>query len=154
MDMKEAIKLVVTIHTSLPKLQTAVSQDDMNFDQMMQQARSMELASKEVAYMKNSGIASQSGEQQPDVMDINQLVKYSAQKGMPLTLKHSKDSCRYCGELIPHKGVCRARGATCNKWENETTLQKCAKQKNINNIITTQPTSQHTAMATAIYGKL
>ena len=47
---------------------------------MMQQARSMELAAKEVAYMKNNGIAASQAEQQPDIMDINQLERYTAQK--------------------------------------------------------------------------
>ena len=35
MDLNEAIKLVVTLNTPLPKLQTAIIRDDMLFDNMM-----------------------------------------------------------------------------------------------------------------------
>jgi len=116
----------------------------MNFDQMMQHACSMELASKEVAYMKNSGIASQSREQQPNVLDINKLAKYAAQKGSRLMQEHSKYSCQYCVELTPHEELCRVRGATCNKCGKRNHFAKVCEIK-IAIIITTQPRTQHTA---------
>ena len=151
MDMKEAIKLVVTIHTPLSKLQSAVIRDDMNFEQMMQQARSMELAAKEVAYMKNNGIAASQAEQQPDIMDINQLERYAAQKGMRLTPRRSKDSCRYCGEMTPHKGMCKARGAICNKCGKRNHFAKVCEAKQINNITTYPQTTQQKVPTLKVY---
>ena len=56
MDLNDAIKLVVTLYTPLPKLQTFIIRDDMSFDNMMKAARAMELAEREVEYMKSNNL--------------------------------------------------------------------------------------------------
>ena len=55
-NVKEVIKLVITLHTPLLKLQTAIIRDDMTFDQMMKMAQSMELAQREVSYMQQTAM--------------------------------------------------------------------------------------------------
>ncbi|XP_057305380.1 uncharacterized protein LOC130642309 [Hydractinia symbiolongicarpus] len=123
MNMKEAITLVVTLHTPIPKLQTAVIRDDMTFDQMMKLAQSMELAHREVSYMK-----------------ANTMVPHNTQsaENIDLTNWHImliSKLCRYCGETTPQKGSCKARGATCNNCGKKNHFSRVCESKKVNLLI-------------------
>jgi hypothetical protein len=52
MDLKEAVKLAVTMHTKSPKLQAEIIAQDMSYDKMVQKARAIELTKREVTNMK------------------------------------------------------------------------------------------------------
>ena len=91
MDLKEAIKLVVTLYTPLPKLQTAIIRDDMSFDNMMKAARAMELAEHEVEYMKSNNLEHTKAPTD-DTLDLNQLSKHAERQGMRLIPKPKSSS--------------------------------------------------------------
>ena len=124
MNLKEAIKLVITLHTPLPKLQTAIIRDDMTFEQMMKTAQSMELAHREVSYMKSNTIDPATAQSAQDELDLNRIEQdrrtpwKSKASHSPRTRQHQAtkmvELCRYCGEIVPHSGVCKAKGATCS----------------------------------------
>ena len=62
MDLKEAIKLAVTMHTNSSKLQAEIIAQDMSYEKMVEKARAIELTKKEVEYMKQTNRGSiQSG---------------------------------------------------------------------------------------------
>ena len=88
MNVKEAIKLVVTLHTPLPKLQTAIIRDDMTFDQMMKMAQSMELAQREITYMNHTAMVLTQTYNTQDTMDLNQLNRHTDRQGRPTTTAH------------------------------------------------------------------
>ena len=54
MDLKEAVKLVVTLHTPMPKLQSEIIAKDMSFDTLVSTAKALELTQREVAFMKSN----------------------------------------------------------------------------------------------------
>lgn len=141
MNMKEAIKLVVTLHTPIPKLQTAVIRDDMTFEQMMKLAQSMELAHREVSYMKANTMEPHNTHSAENI-DLNKLAHYADQQGMRLAPKKPANKstkmvelCRYCGETTPHKGSCKARGATCNNCGKKNHFSRVCESKKVNLLI-------------------
>ena len=160
MNLKEAIKLVMTLHTPLPKLQTAIIRDDMSYDQMMKLAQSIELANREVSFMKSSSIepGTTSSQTPEDIdlnaIDINKLAKFAEQKGMRLTMrrqqqgirKHTRtvEQCRYCGESPHNKNnTCKARGATCDSCGKKNHFAKvCESSKKIHKLAYTAPQDQ------------
>ena len=54
MDLKEAIKLVVTLHTPIPKLQSEIIAIDMSFETLVSTARASEGTQREVPFMKSN----------------------------------------------------------------------------------------------------
>ena len=122
MDSNEAIEVVVTLYTPLPKLQTAIIRDDMSFDNMMKVARATELAEHEIEYMKSNNLEHTKSPTE-DALDLNQLPRHTEKQGMCLIPKPKSSSvcprtkmvelCRYCGDLYPHKCTCTTKGATC-----------------------------------------
>ena len=85
MNVKEAIKLVITLHTPLPKLQTAIIRDDMTFDQMMKMAQSMELAQREVSYMQQTAMTPTQTYNAQETMDFNQMSRHTDRQGRAAT---------------------------------------------------------------------
>ncbi|CAB4025889.1 PREDICTED: uncharacterized protein K02A2.6-like, partial [Paramuricea clavata] len=83
MTLDEAIKLVVTLHIPSDKLQRDIIAKDMDLKTLIDSARALELAQREVTFMKQN---------------ILEPVE-STQR--------------------PHKGRCKARGATCNKCKKK-----------------------------------
>ena len=54
MDLKEAIKLAVTMHTNSSKLQAEVIAQDISYEKMAEKAKAIQLTKKEVEYMKET----------------------------------------------------------------------------------------------------
>lgn len=144
MDIKEAIKLVVTLHTNLPKLKIAIIKDDMTFKQMMNMAQSMELAQRKVSYMKASTIEpTQESTYTEERLDVNQLVRLTDRQGMRLAPKKQQqkatklmECCRYCDGHVPHRSPCKARGATCNNCGQKGHYARVCEIKKVNKIRT------------------
>ena len=117
MDLKEAIKLVVTLYTPLPKLQTAIIRDDMSFDNMKKAARAPT----------------------DDTLDLSKLSKHAEREGMRLIPKPKSSSvrpqtkmvelCRYCGDPYPHKGTCKAKGTTCKNCGKKNHFARVCESK-------------------------
>ena len=119
MTLDEAIKLVVTLHTPSEKLQRDIIAKDMNLKAVMNNARALELTQREVSFMKQSTL-------EPTETVIHSIAKPQRKANdspntssrQEQTVHRSSDSvevCKYCGRQTPHKGKCKARGATCNK---------------------------------------
>ena len=170
MNLKEAIKLVMTLHTPLPKLQTAIIRDDMTYEQLIKMAQSMELAEREVTYMKNHSmdpkIATTSAHSSsPSSFDLNQLAQYADQQGMKLTPKRTYhrtpgmkppatkmvEICRYCGEPPPHKNACKARGNTCSNCGRKNHFAKVCENKKINHLAAAPSAPEYTYGAPSIH---
>ena len=52
MNLKEAIKLAVTLHTKSPKLQAEIIAQDLDYNKMVEKARAIELTKKELGNLK------------------------------------------------------------------------------------------------------
>jgi hypothetical protein len=52
MNLKEAIKLAVILHTKSPKLQAEIIAQDMDYDRMVEKARAIELTKKELVNLR------------------------------------------------------------------------------------------------------
>ena len=111
MDLESAITLVLTLHTYSEKLQREIIAQDMDLTRALSTARSIELTEKEIAFMKQNPLQSLA-------------TPVHAERGLKQTTPpHSKpksktfELCRYCGERMPHKGKCKAMGATCNNCQ-------------------------------------
>jgi len=115
MNLEEAIKMVVTLHTHFEKLQRDIIAKDMKFGDMMDAARAIELTSSEMTFIKENSLDPEVNRLSQDTFAA-QKDKREIKKGVPNRKPHSVEVCRYCGYQIPHKGNnCPARGATCNK---------------------------------------
>jgi len=116
MNLEEAIKMVVTLHTHPEKLQRDIIAKDMKFEDMMDAARAIELTSSEMTFIKENLLNPEVNRLSHDTF-AGQKDKHKIKKGIITTRKqHSVEVCRYCRHQIPHKGNnCPARGATCNK---------------------------------------
>jgi len=68
MDDDEAIKLVVTLHTTSEKLQTAIIQKDMYLNKVIEAAKSMEMAQREVKFIKNNTLKQSTNEHSLDAL--------------------------------------------------------------------------------------
>ena len=82
MDLKEAIKLVVTLHTPIPRLQSEIIAKDMSFETLVSRTRALELMQREVAFMKSNPLENATkpeGEQQ-----INRISDRPRPWGSPL----------------------------------------------------------------------
>ena len=118
MDDDEAIKLVVTLHTTSEKLQTAIIQKDMNLEKVISTAKSMEMAQRELTFMKNNRSL------ESPALDAIKQGKWNERNNERHNTYNDNHSsrrkqrtiqlCRYCGERVPHMGQCKARNATCN----------------------------------------
>ena len=143
MDLKEAIKLVVTLYTPLPKLQTAIIRDDMSFDNMMKAARAMESAEREAEYMKSNNLEHTKAPTD-DTFDLNKLSKHAERQGMRLIPKPKSSSvrprtkmvelCRYCGDPYPHKGTCKAKGTTRKNCGKKNHFARVCESKKIDKL--------------------
>eukprot|EP00795_Rhopilema_esculentum_P008818 gene8818-15293_t len=109
MDLNSAITLVMTLHTHSEKLQREIIAQDMDLKKVLATARSIELTNREIAFMKQHNIEA----------TASPTPVYAVQGKHPKAehLYKSKgktiEICRYCGERTPHKGKCKAMGATC-----------------------------------------
>ncbi|XP_065067008.1 uncharacterized protein K02A2.6-like [Rhopilema esculentum] len=109
MDLNSAITLVMTLHTHSEKLQREIIAQDMDLKKVLATARSIELTNREIAFMKQHNMEA----------TATPTPVYAVQGKHPKAehLYKSKgktiEICRYCGERTPHKGKCKAMGATC-----------------------------------------
>jgi hypothetical protein len=61
------------------------------------------------------------------------------------TPEHKQQKCYNCGGSFPHKGVCPAKGKTCNKCKKSNHFAKvCRSGKKVHSLTTTTETTQHT----------
>ena len=59
--------------------------------------------------------------------------------------EHKQQKCYNCGGSFPHKGVCPAKGKTCNKCKKSNHFAKvCRSGKKVHSLTTTTETTQHT----------
>ena len=125
MNVDEAIKLVVTLHTPSEKLQPEIIAKNMDLKMVTDSARALELTQRELRFMKNTSI-------DPDAPEINSVSEQQFEsKGrttapfrpdideQPARNKSTVEVCRYCGQQTPHRGTCKAREATCNKCKKK-----------------------------------
>ena len=125
MNVDEAIKLVVTLHTPSEKLQPEIIAKNMDLKMVTDSARALELTQREVRFMKNTSI-------DPAAPEINSVSEQQFEsKGrttapfrtdieeQPARNKSTVKVCRNCGQQRPHRGKCKAREATCNKCKKK-----------------------------------
>ena len=144
MNDDEAIKLVITLHTHSEKLQSSIIQKDMNLSKVIATAKSLELAQREVKFMKENNTLHHTAEEALiDALRKNQHFK-DKRPDADQPLKPPRRSrpttyeiCRYCGEKTPHVGKCKARNANCNfchkRGHFERVCESKAKQGGANN---------------------
>ena len=99
MDLKEAIKLVVTLRTPLPNLQTAIIRDGMSFDSLMKAARAMELAEREAEYMKSNNLE-HTKSPTDYTLDLNQLSEHAERQGIHHISKPKRSSFRLRTKMV------------------------------------------------------
>ena len=110
----EAIKLVITRHTHSEKLQSAIIQKDMDLAKLVSTARAMELAQKEVTFLKNNPLNADYHTIRADAIAEDKRRNYTPRRDhFKKPTKKTIEICRYCGEKVPHNR-CKARNATCN----------------------------------------
>ena len=138
MDDNEAIKLVITLHTHSEKLQSTIIQKDMDLSKVVSTARALELAKREVKFMRENPIHNDStfaggvnairegrDKRYGDNRDRdNRDQKPSYAKNKNNRRKNVIEICRYCGDKMPHKGRCKARDATCNHCKMKGHFEK------------------------------
>ena len=118
MNLDEAIKLVVTLHTPSEKLQREIIARDMDLASLIECARAIELTQREVTFIKQNTM-------EPSIhkIDTQQTgtapVQLSATKYDTQRSKSTVQVCRYCGRQTPHRGKCKAKGATCNRCQKK-----------------------------------
>jgi hypothetical protein len=126
MTLDEAIKLVVTLHTPSDKLQRDIIAKDMDLKTLIDSARALELTQREVTFMKQNIL-------EPVEPAVNTVSKRSHETKGGYTQTSQEEThdrqihrnkgtvvvCKYCGQQTPHKGRCKARGATCNKCKKK-----------------------------------
>ena len=120
LDDNEAIKLVILLHTNNAKLQREIIARDLNYQNTIELARSLELTDREIGNLKGRETHSD-----PTVLDAN---KMSLRKSAP-PARRTIEVCRYCGEKAPHK-ECKARNATCHNCSRKGHFAKmCEKPR-------------------------
>ena len=126
MTLDEAIKLVVTLHTASDKLQRDIIAKDMDLKTVIESARALELTQREVSFMKQNTLEPAD----PEVHSMSKRQRESRHDDTPTGRQETKDHetsrnkgtvevCKYCGHQTPHKGRCKARGATCYKCKKK-----------------------------------
>ena len=84
-------------------------------------ARALKLTQQEVHFMKNTSMdpaaseINSASEQQCESKGRTTAPFQTDIKAQPARNKSTVEVCRYCGQQTPHRGKCKARGATCNK---------------------------------------
>ena len=81
-DLKEAIKLAVTMHTNSSKLQAEIIAQDMSYEKMVEKARAIELTKKEVEYMKQTEEAFKVEASAVDAVRRESKIQYKAGAGL------------------------------------------------------------------------
>ena len=113
----EAIKLVITLHTHSEKIQSSIIQKHMNLAKLVSTARSLELEKKEVDFLKNNTVHSNTHTIGADTISDDRRGNNHPQGGKDFkkqTTKKMIKICRYCGEKVPHASRCKACNVICN----------------------------------------
>ena len=101
----EAIKLVITLHTHSEKLQSSIIQKDMDLAKLVATARSLELAKREVDFLKGNSINSHDTPIGADtVSDDRRRNVQTGQREFKRQSKKTIEICRYCGDKVPLYG--------------------------------------------------
>ena len=118
MNLVEAIKLVVTLHMTSEKLHCEIIAKDMDLASLIESARAIQLTQREVSFIKQNTV-------EPSIhkIDTQQTgdapVQLSASKYDTKRPKSTVQVCRYCGKQTPHRGKCKAKGATCSRCQKK-----------------------------------
>ena len=149
MDDDEAIKLVVTLNTTSDKLQAAIIQKDMDLTKVIAVAKSMELAQREVRFMKNNPMidsptldAIKGHEQEKNTRDDNKPNGYPRHNHSRWRKSRTIELCRYCGERMPHTTQCKARNATCRSCNKRGHFAKVCESRTAKDTETDEITAQ------------
>ena len=112
----EAIKLVITLHTHSEKLQSSIMQKDMDLAKLVSTARSLELATKEVNFLKNNTLDSDTHTIGADTLSDDRIRNKHPLAGKDFKKQTRKmiEISRFCGEKVPCAGCCKAHNAICN----------------------------------------
>ena len=111
----EAIKLVITLQTHSEKLRSLIIQKDKDLAKLVSTARSLELAKKEVHFLKNNTFHSNIHTIGADtISDHRRCNNHRRGKDFKKQTKKLIEICRYCGEKVLHAGLYKARDAICN----------------------------------------
>ena len=130
MDLKEAIKLAVTMHTNSSKLQAEIIAQDMAYEKMVEKVRTIELTKKEVEYMKQTEEEFKMEASAVDAVRRESKFQYKGdtQPGSKPGRFRDRPSyksqgngqsknCQRCGENFTGQHDCRARNITCYKCQ-------------------------------------
>ena len=143
MDLKEAIKLAVTMHTNSSKLQAEIIAQDMSYEKMVEKARAIELTKKEVEYMKQTEEAFKVEASAVDAVRRESKIQYKGdtqpgskpvrfrdRPGYKSQGNRQSKNCQSCGEHFTDQHDCRARNVTCYKCQRPGHFARMCKTKN------------------------
>ena len=105
MNMEEAIKLNVILHTHSAKLQRDAIAQDMDLKKLVETARSIEMTNRDIEFMKQNRI--DSGVNSREVTSVDKLTKFDRKK-------IERKKCWNCGGPYPHKDTCKAKNVVCH----------------------------------------
>ena len=117
MDDNEAIKLVITLHTNSDRLQKEIITQNMSLKDTLNTAQMLELAEREIKFIKQQSIAGPSTGDDNAGQEVNQTkTMRNPGKGRSMI---SGQKCYNCGFEFPHQGACPAKETTCNKCQRK-----------------------------------
>ena len=125
MDKEEAIKLVVTLHTHSAKLQREIIAQNMDLKKLIETARAIEMTTREVEFMKTNKLEYKDAREEVVVHKVNRFERRGGSQNFEKGKK-----CWSCGGPFPHKDVCRAKSARCNKCKRIGHFAKVCKSTN------------------------
>ena len=108
----------------------------MTYRQVMKMAQLIELAHNEVTYMKSYTMEPQFQHFPSNDIDLYKLAQFADQKDMFLVKKKkiSKVHKYSCREPTPHKGSCKAKGATCSACGKKNHFAKVCESKQVHSL--------------------
>ena len=125
MDLNPAITLVMTLHTHSEKLQREIIAQDMDLNKVLTTARSIELTNREIAFMKQHNMEATASPSPVHAVQAKHPKVEQQHKSKGKTI----EICRYCGERSPHKGKCKAMGATCTSCNKKNHFASVCESK-------------------------
>ena len=127
MDLKEAIKLAVTMHTMSRKLQMAIIAQDMDYETMVDKARAIELTTKEVESFKSK-----------EDFKVNYVERGAStrrkegEKGRRQEWHNNEGTkrCKSCGWTYTERHECKAKYEICISCKEKGHYARMCPKKN------------------------